>query len=176
MWKRCVSCYNSIICGLLWFPPDYGWAVLFITHCPFKYHYNIVSFSSPSQQTNLQIGWMGKESWLNVVVHYVSLMTPWQGNHYNDVIMGTIVSQITSLTIVYSTVYSDADQRKHQSSASLAFVRGIHWGAVNSLHKWPVTRKVFPFDDVIMIFHITGYFQNRFLSLRAIISWLNFFC
>ena len=40
--------------------------------------------------------------------------------------MGTIASQITSLTIVYSTVYSDADQRKHQSSASLAFVRGIH--------------------------------------------------
>ena len=46
--------------------------------------------------------------------------------HYNDVIMGAIASQITSLTIVYSIVYSDADQRKHQSSASLAFVRGIH--------------------------------------------------
>ena len=46
--------------------------------------------------------------------------------HYGDVIMGAIASQITSLTIVYSTVYSDADQRKHQSSASLAFVRGIH--------------------------------------------------
>ena len=70
--------------------------------------------------------------------------------HYNDVIMDTIASQITSLTIVYSTVYSDADQRKHQSSASLAFVRGIHRGPVNSPHKWPVTRKMFPFDDVIM--------------------------
>ena len=46
--------------------------------------------------------------------------------HYNDVIMTTMASQITSLTVVYSTVYSDADQRKHQSSASLAFVRGIH--------------------------------------------------
>ena len=65
-------------------------------------------------------------------------------------IMGTIVSQITSLTIVYSTVYSGADQRKHQSSASLAFVQGIHRGPVNSPHKWPVTRKMFPFDDVIM--------------------------
>ena len=64
--------------------------------------------------------------------------------------MGTIASQITSLTIVYSTVYSDADQRKHQSSASLAFVRGIHRGPVNSPHKWPVTRKMFPFHDVIM--------------------------
>ena len=46
--------------------------------------------------------------------------------HHCDVIMTTIASQITSLTVVYSTVYSDADQRKHQSSASLAFVWGIH--------------------------------------------------
>ena len=46
--------------------------------------------------------------------------------HCDDVIMTTIASQITSLTSVYSTVYSDADQRKRQSSASLAFVRGIH--------------------------------------------------
>ena len=70
--------------------------------------------------------------------------------HYNDVIMGTIASQITSLSIVYSIVYSDADQRKHQSSTSLTFVRGIHRGPVNSPHKWPVTREMFPFDDVIM--------------------------
>ena len=71
-------------------------------------------------------------------------------SHYDDVIMGAMASQITSLTIVYSTVYSDADQRKHQSSASLAFVRGIQPGPVNSPHKWAVTRKMFPFDDVIM--------------------------
>ena len=70
--------------------------------------------------------------------------------HYNDVIMGAIASQITSLTIVFSTVYSDADQRKYQSSASLAFVRGMHRGPVNSPHKWPVTRKMLSFDDVIM--------------------------
>ena len=47
--------------------------------------------------------------------------------HYDDAIMGAIASQITSLMVVYSIVYSDADQRKHQSSASLAFVWGIHW-------------------------------------------------
>ena len=64
--------------------------------------------------------------------------------------MDAIASQITSLTIVYSTDYSDADQRKHQSSASLAFVRGIPRGPVNSPHKWPITRKMFSFDDVIM--------------------------
>ena len=70
--------------------------------------------------------------------------------HYGDVIMGAIASQITSLTIVYTIVYSDADQIKHQSSAPLAFVWEIHRGPVNSPHKWPVTRKLFPFDDVIM--------------------------
>ena len=64
--------------------------------------------------------------------------------------MGEIAYQIISLDIVYSTLYSGADQSKHQSSASLAFVWGIHRGPVNSPHKWPVTRKMFPFDDVIM--------------------------
>ena len=73
-------------------------------------------------------------------------------SHYNGVIMGAIASQITSLTIVYSVVYSDADQRKHRRSASLAFVWGIHRGPVNSPHNWPVTRKMFPFDDIIMTF------------------------
>ena len=66
--------------------------------------------------------------------------------------MSEIASQITSLTIVYSTVHSGADQSKHQSSASLAFVWEIHRWPVNFPHKWPVTRKIFPFDDVIMLF------------------------
>ena len=64
--------------------------------------------------------------------------------------MGSLASLITSLTSVYSTFHSGADQRKHQSSASLAFVRGTHRRPVNSTHKWPVTRKMFPLDDVIM--------------------------
>ena len=77
--------------------------------------------------------------------------------HYNDVIIGTMASQITNLTIIFSTVYSGADHRKYQSSASLAFVRGIHRWSVNSPHKWSVTRKMFAFDDVIMCgqrFHV----------------------
>ena len=69
---------------------------------------------------------------------------------YNDIIMNAMASLITSLSAVYSTVASDADQRKYQSSALLAFVRGIHRWPVNSPHKGPVTRKMFPFDDVIM--------------------------
>ena len=70
-------------------------------------------------------------------------------DHY-DVRMSVMSSRITNLTIVYSSVYSGADQRKHQSSSSLAFVREIHRWPVNSAHRGPVTRKMFPFDDVIM--------------------------
>ena len=63
--------------------------------------------------------------------------------HYNDVIMSAMASHITSLAIVYSTLYTGADQRKHRSSALLAFARGIHRGQVNSPQKGPVTRKCF---------------------------------
>ena len=82
-------------------------------------------------QQAYRCAWKFQSDWLDYSSH----------NHYGDVTMGVIAYQITSLTIVYSSVYSDADQRKrHQSSAAL-----------NSPHKWPVTRKMFPFDDVIMI-------------------------
>ena len=83
--------------------------------------------------------------------------------------MGAIASQITSLTIVYSIVYSDADQREHQSSASLAFVRRIHRGQVNSPHKWPVMRIMFPFDDVIMWIKPDVWWMgtNRIIPLRT---------
>ena len=84
--------------------------------------------------------------------------------------MGTIASQITRPTIAYSTVYSDADQRKHQSSAPLAFVRGIHRGLVNSPHKWPVTRKMLPFDDVIMYFDLEQD-DTDLLRLETFGSW-----
>ena len=77
-------------------------------------------------------------------------------HHYNDVIMNTMASRITSLTIVYWSIYSATDQRKYQSSASLVFVRGIHRRPVNSPHKGPVTRKMSPFDDFIIV-SITMY-------------------
>ena len=82
---------------------------------------------------------------------HVRLATKTPSVHYGDVTMGAIASQITSFAIVNTTVYSDADQRKHQSSASLVFVSGIYRGPVNSPHKWPVTRKKFPTHDVIMV-------------------------
>ena len=82
--------------------------------------------------------WNHDNSWFSVFIIYIWFI-PWKVHgfvvlcfvvvvlwHYDDVIMTTIASQITSLTVVYSVVYSGADQRKHQSSASLAFERGIH--------------------------------------------------
>ena len=83
--------------------------------------------------------------------------------------MGEMASQITSLAIVYSFVYSDADQRKHQSSGSLAFVWGIHRGPVNSPHKWPVTRKMSPFDDVIKA---RAVFSTAILALAPVSNLL----
>ena len=82
----------------------------------------------------------------------LSLMPMLFGNcHYSDVKISTMAYQIASLKIVYSTVYPGADQRKHRRSASLAFVTGIHRWPVNSPHKGPVTRKMFPFDYVILV-------------------------
>ena len=105
-------------------------------------------------------------------------------NHYDDVIMTMLASQITSLTVVYSIVYSGVIQRKHQSSASLAFVREIHRGPVNFPHKWPVTRKMFPFDDVIMYASLrqdkpTSYIQE--FCYTCVYNWgfvvkINWFC
>ena len=94
---------------------------------------------------------------LLIVSHFKFVCPPMQSSvppvlfniHHCDVIMGAMASPITSRAIVYSTVHSGADQRKHQSSAILAFERGIHRWPVNSPHKWPVTRKMLPFDDVI---------------------------
>ena len=103
---------------------------------------------------------------LSIVINHHSNLFLSRSIHYSDVIMGAIAAQITSFTIVYSTVYSDADQRKHHSLTSLAFVRGIHRGPVNSPQKWPVTRKIFPFDDVIMFCKLP---QNR----HPYLTWEN---
>ena len=85
--------------------------------------------------------------------------------------MDTMASQITSLAIVYLISYSGADQRKHQSSVSLAFVRGIHRWPVNSPHKKPVTRKMFPFDDVI-VFRPDMQIGGMFLICQNATMWV----
>ena len=107
-------------------------------------------------------------------------LAPWQGlvwvfwrkwtMHYSDVIMSVMPFQITSLTIVYSAVYSGPDQRKHQSSMSLAFVQGIHRVLVNSPHKGPVTWKMFPFDEVIMDITTPSCIRMAILQSQILIT------
>ena len=83
---------------------------------------------------------------MNLCMANISAITFWS-SYYSDAIMRAMASQITGV----STVSWGGDQRKHRSPASLAFERGIHRLPVNSPHKGPVTRKMFPFDDVTMI-------------------------
>ena len=85
--------------------------------------------------------------------------------HYSDVIMSTIASQITGVSIIYPTVCSGADEGKQQSSASLTFVRGIHRWPANSRHKRSITRKMFPFDDVIM--KTSPYFVGKDMKWKC---------
>ena len=70
--------------------------------------------------------------------------------HYSDTTMGAMTSHITGVSIVCPTIWSGAHQRKHHSSASPTFVSGVQRSAVDSPHKGPITRKMFPFDNVIM--------------------------
>ena len=90
------------------------------------------------------------QTYLKTLKQWYALYVP-PYSHYTDVKMSTIATQITRVLIVYLTVCPGADQRKRQSSASLAYVRGIHRWPVNSPHKGPVMQKMLPFDDVIMI-------------------------
>ena len=80
--------------------------------------------------------------------------------------MNVMASQITSVSIVRSTICSNADQRNHQSSTSLAYVRGIHWWTVDSLHKGPVTWKMFHLMTIMLQEKYTcSMFCCGFLSL-----------
>ena len=95
--------------------------------------------------------------------------------HYNDVIRSAMASQITGVPIVCSAVCLSVDRRKHQSSVSLAFERGIHRWPMNSLHKGPVTRKKFAFDDIIIyiwfaLTKVCGY-RHIFDNILWIRSW-----
>ena len=82
--------------------------------------------------------------------------------------MSMMASQITSLTIVYSTIYSATDQRKHQSSASMTFSEGNSPVTGEFLHKGPVTLKMFPFDDFVKACepYKTLYYFIIFLSIH----------
>ena len=107
---------------------------------------------------------VGMISQLVLNIHHANYEIP---IHYSNVIMSVMASQITGVLIACSTFCSGADQIKHQSSASLAFVRGINRWPVNYLHKGPVTGIMFPFDDVIMHIH-NGWRVHHSCSIKTI--------
>ena len=80
--------------------------------------------------------------------------------------MSAMTSQIMGVANVYSIVCSGANQRKHQSSASLAFMSGIHRWPVNYPHKGSVTGKIFPFDDAIMSRRLIPRYKKIFYKFR----------
>ena len=101
--------------------------------------------------------WLSYDAtWYNIWYDIYISFIMWQNelrlwfNHYDDVIMRAMASQITSLTIVCSNVYSRRRSKESSKLRVAGLVRGVHQWAVNSPHKWPVTRKMFTFDDVIM--------------------------
>ena len=134
---------HSILCDIITHPSPYFKGTRLC--CDLLWLGNSRFNSYPSWVISLKLGAM---LWFAPVVVQQHRWIRVNKSHYNDVIMTAMASQITSLDIVYSTVYWGTDQRKHQRSTSLAFVRGILRWPVSSPHKWPVTR--FPFDGVIM--------------------------
>ena len=121
--------------------------------CPF------VPRHSLSQVTCfMQLGML----WYHTRMRYLS--------HYSNIIMRVMAFQITSISMVCLTICSGADQRKNQSATSLAFVRGIQRWPVNSLHKGPVTRKMFPFNDVIM--HLEKIMAYCLFDTTALPEWM----
>ena len=111
---------------------------------------------------------MISQSPVNVIKQWVSILC-----HYTDVIMSAMVSQITCVSIIWSIICSGADERKHPSSASLAFVREIHWWPMDSPHKGPVTRKMYPFGNVIMVLFQIWWILKYGFSWRIFVNLEN---
>ena len=134
-------------------PVTFGAEICSAMYMPVSLQFTVLSHQQ-AQRRFLSYKWCRKTLW-STTSRWYHLQSP-SGimvnyKHYCDVIMGTMASRSTSLLIIYSTSHSGADHRKHQSSASLVFVRGIHRWTVNSPHKWSITRKMFPFVEVIIV-------------------------
>ena len=154
-------------------------------NCDFKIRFDLETQSQPTPRTTRILNNMFSTSGPNLVtlawtvtsypaissglthmdMHTKTQATTIPEGRYNDVIMSVMASQITGVSIVCSTVGSGADQRKYQSSASLALVQGIHRWPTYSLHKRPVTQKGLSFDDVIMSNLAYGKTRTFVLSL-----------
>ena len=86
--------------------------------------------------------------------------------------MSDMASQTIGVSVVYPTIVSGEDKRKHQSSESLAVVRGTLESPVNSPHKRPVTRKMFPSDDAIMESGLAVHLHIIQYSVRSMCGFI----
>ena len=131
------------------------------------YKYQLTSVEITIVEINLHNGipytgkmtclhWIRATAYMPANYHYQASWPDLWNPHYSDIMMSALVSQITGVSIVCSAVCSGIGQRKHQSTASLAFVRGNHRWPMDSPHTGPVTRKMFPFGDVIMLTKSSG--------------------
>ena len=130
--------------GLTWIKTDYTPSLAMLTkfYDAIWYHQgslfgsNVISVWAIAPPGPMKLA-RGRRVWVNKTQRTINK------KYYNDVIINAMASKITGVLIVYSAVCSGADERKHESSASLAFVRGIHRWPVNSLHKRSETGKCF---------------------------------
>ena len=134
-------------------------------YCPLRFCHLFIPLRTPSFGTLITTMFT---NWLLSQHNIVGTSVPWQWVRW----------RLKSPSLWLFTVYSGADQRKHQIAASLAFVRGICRWPVNSPHKGLVTRKMFPFNDAIMS-TAAEYISHRLLtachidvSLKLSISYL----
>ena len=120
-----ISLETNKMTGITKYVSSLGISKRYVFRCKAMNHINVRNFRNVGESLAKRRSIHDNLVWLrNKRSYYACFLS--RAFHYDDVIMGAMAYQITSLTIVYSTVYSVEDQRKHQSSASLAFVRRIH--------------------------------------------------
>ena len=153
---------KQMVAVLLTFWNAFSWMTIcydidsnFTEICPQESHWQLASidsdnWSAPNRRQAIISTIVG--FFINAYMRHICVTRPrWvkvslSFFHCSDVIMSAMASQITSVSIVYSTVCSGEDQRKHQGAAPVA----LEW-PVNSPHRGLVTLKMFPFDDVIIL-------------------------
>ena len=136
--NTCVKLWLCMYNKSKWYANSLSCVWFGTVHCPMSF--NDASYEWPKY----------RESTVGDTSKWIKRLSMFD-NHYNNVIMRTMASQITSIGIAYSTLYSGADQRKHQSSAWLAFVRRLHRWRVKSPHNGPVMGKIFPLDVIVSV-------------------------
>ena len=155
-WHRTWSTVLQVMVCCLTVPSHYlnqCWLIVSEVLCQFYRNVEDISILDINEFENDQFMMTAtspRVQWVNNMASLFFRLVLSSYQHYSEVIMSIMASQITGVLIVCTTICSGVDQRKHQSFTSLAFVSKIHRWLVNSPHKRPVMWEMFPFDDFIM--------------------------